>query len=33
MLKEWIYIILVGVFANNYVLQQTTGICPFLGIL
>lgn len=32
MLKEWIYIILVGVFANNYVLQQTTGICPFLGV-
>lgn len=32
MLKELIYIILVGVFANNYVLQQTTGICPFLGV-
>ena len=32
MLKEMIYIILVGVFANNYVLQQTTGICPFLGV-
>jgi electron transport complex protein RnfA len=24
--------LLVGVFANNYVLQQTTGICPFLGV-
>ena len=32
MLKDLIYIILVGVFANNYVLQQTTGICPFLGV-
>ena len=32
MLKEMLYIILVGVFANNYVLQQTTGICPFLGV-
>ena len=32
MLKELIYIVLVGVFANNYVLQQTTGICPFLGV-
>ena len=32
MLKELLYIILVGVFANNYVLQQTTGICPFLGV-
>ena len=32
MLKELVYIILVGVFANNYVLQQTTGICPFLGV-
>jgi electron transport complex protein RnfA len=32
MLKDFIYIILVGVFANNYVLQQTTGICPFLGV-
>ena len=30
--KQLIYIILVGVFANNYVLQQTTGICPFLGV-
>ncbi len=32
MLKELLYIVLVGVFANNYVLQQTTGICPFLGV-
>lgn len=32
MLKDMLYIILVGVFANNYVLQQTTGICPFLGV-
>ena len=32
MVKELIYILLVGVFANNYVLQQTTGICPFLGV-
>ncbi len=31
-IKQLIYIILVGVFANNYVLQQTTGICPFLGV-
>ena len=32
MLKDMLYIILIGVFANNYVLQQTTGICPFLGV-
>jgi electron transport complex protein RnfA len=32
MVKDLIYILLVGVFANNYVLQQTTGICPFLGV-
>jgi len=32
MLKDMLYIILVGVFANNYVLQKTTGICPFLGV-
>ena len=32
MLKDLLYIVLVGVFANNYVLQQTTGICPFLGV-
>ena len=31
-IKMLIYIVLVGVFANNYVLQQTTGICPFLGV-
>ena len=32
MLKDMLYIILVSVFANNYVLQKTTGICPFLGV-
>ena len=32
MLRDMLYIILVSVFANNYVLQQTTGICPFLGV-
>ncbi len=32
MLRDMLYIILIGVFANNYVLQQTTGICPFLGV-
>ena len=31
-IKMLIYIVLAGVFANNYVLQQTTGICPFLGV-
>lgn len=31
-IKMLLYIVLVGVFANNYVLQQTTGICPFLGV-
>ncbi len=31
-IKTLLYIVLVGVFANNYVLQQTTGICPFLGV-
>ena len=31
-MKEILYIILMGVFVNNYVLQQTTGICPFLGV-
>lgn len=30
--KMIIYIILMGVFVNNYVLQKTTGICPFLGV-
>ena len=32
MLKDMLYIILISVFANNYVLQKTTGICPFLGV-
>ena len=32
MLKEFVYIILVGIFVENYVLQMTTGICPFLGV-
>ena len=31
-MKDMLYIILVSVFANNYVLQKTTGICPFLGV-
>ena len=32
MLKEFVYIVLVGIFVENYVLQLTTGICPFLGV-
>ena len=32
MVKELVYLILAGVFANNYVLKQTKGICPFLGV-
>lgn len=32
MLKEFVYIVLVGIFVENYVLQMTTGICPFLGV-
>ena len=32
MLKDLMYLILAGVFANNYVLNRTTGICPFLGV-
>jgi len=31
-IKMMLYIIMMSVFANNYVLQQTTGICPFLGV-
>ena len=27
-----IYILLTGVFVNNYVLQKFLGICPFLGV-
>ena len=26
------YILLTGVFVNNYVLQKFLGICPFLGV-
>ena len=32
MFKDLVYIILVGIFVNNYVLQQFLGICPFLGV-
>ena len=32
MLKEFIIILMTGVLINNYVLQQTIGICPFLGV-
>ena len=32
MLKELILILMGGVLANNYVLQKTIGICPFLGV-
>ncbi len=30
--KILIYILLTGVFVNNYVLQRFLGICPFLGV-
>ena len=30
--KALIYILLTGVFVNNYVLQKFLGICPFLGV-
>ncbi|MBE6634678.1 MAG: electron transport complex protein RnfA [Ruminococcaceae bacterium] len=30
--KMLMYILLVGVFVNNYVLQRFLGICPFLGV-
>ena len=30
--KSLLYILLVGVFVNNYVLQKFLGICPFLGV-
>ncbi len=30
--KTLIYILLTGVFVNNYVLQKFLGICPFLGV-
>ena len=31
-MKELILILMGGVLINNYVLQQTIGICPFLGV-
>ena len=31
-IKALIYILLTGVFVNNYVLQKFLGICPFLGV-
>ena len=31
-IKHLIYILLAGVFVNNYVLQKFLGICPFLGV-
>ena len=31
-MKELIYIMLLGIFVNNYVLQKFLGICPFLGV-
>ncbi|MBQ9733366.1 MAG: electron transport complex protein RnfA [Clostridia bacterium] len=31
-LKTVLYILLTGVFVNNYVLQKFLGICPFLGV-
>ena len=30
--KMLLYIMLLGVFVNNYVLQKFLGICPFLGV-
>ena len=30
--KHLLYILLTGVFVNNYVLQKFLGICPFLGV-
>ena len=30
--KILIYLLLTGVFVNNYVLQKFLGICPFLGV-
>ncbi len=30
--KMLMYILLMGVFVNNYVLQKFLGICPFLGV-
>ena len=31
-LKGLLFILLSGVFVNNYVLQKFLGICPFLGV-
>ena len=31
-MKDLILILMGGVLINNYVLQQTIGICPFLGV-
>ena len=31
-IKALLYILLTGVFVNNYVLQKFLGICPFLGV-
>ncbi|MBQ7153057.1 MAG: RnfABCDGE type electron transport complex subunit A [Clostridia bacterium] len=31
-MKEILLIIFAAVFANNYVLTKTLGICPFLGV-
>ena len=31
-IKWLLYILLTGVFVNNYVLQKFLGICPFLGV-
>ena len=31
-IKHLIYILLMGIFVNNYVLQKFLGICPFLGV-
>ncbi|MBQ7386887.1 MAG: RnfABCDGE type electron transport complex subunit A [Clostridia bacterium] len=30
--KSLLYILLMGIFVNNYVLQKFLGICPFLGV-
>ncbi|MBQ8322061.1 MAG: RnfABCDGE type electron transport complex subunit A [Clostridia bacterium] len=31
-IKYLLYILLTGIFVNNYVLQKFLGICPFLGV-
>ena len=31
-IKALLYILLTGIFVNNYVLQKFLGICPFLGV-